>query len=149
MILETDKAWLAGIVDGEGCITFYKNRTSNPSPCIYIGNTSEDMIIKIKSICDSAEIRYRMDLRIMPKYRNCKNQFIFRVSKNLDVIKFIELIKKYLVVKKAQAELVYECLSVKEKNVKRNDRRKVRVPCANEVWKLNLRGRGYTTPILN
>jgi len=54
IISETDLAWLAGIIDGEGCIGFTTTRTQKGNiafqPAIRIGNTDKSLIQKASQI---------------------------------------------------------------------------------------------------
>src|SRR3990167_2573570 len=52
--------WLAGIIDGEGCIGLYNIRPKSPiiRPMICIVNTNEKLINEVKSILDFYSIIY-------------------------------------------------------------------------------------------
>ncbi len=57
MIKETDKAWLAGIMDGEGCISLIRRHTYYV-PSVKIANTNEKLIQRCKEILDMCSIDY-------------------------------------------------------------------------------------------
>jgi hypothetical protein len=111
MIKDTDIAWLAGIVDGEGCICgHWGNRGryatgGSLSVEIRIEATSAVMISKVQQICQSVGIIVSVDLnRWRPKAT--KPACRVNVRRREAVVKFLEMIRPYLVVKAAEADLV-------------------------------------------
>ena len=56
-MLETDKAWFAGIIDGEGCISLIK-RGEHFVPSVKISNTNELLINKCKQVLSEAGIEF-------------------------------------------------------------------------------------------
>jgi len=109
---ETDLAYMAGIVDGEGCIYGHlANRKQNVAGNIDIRVTiqavSMAMILKAKAICE--------ELGLTPSYAFNK---IFKLSKRpahrvdimrkQDVQVFLQAVLPYLIVKRREAEMVLE-----------------------------------------
>ena len=95
--------WLAGFVDGEGCITFRRNRengTVYPSLCVV--NTCESVVRYIRDITGVGHVcRRRVDPN--PKHRPV---YEWHVDKRDDVIKLCLTLKPYLKVKHLQVEVI-------------------------------------------
>jgi len=89
-VLETEKAWLAGIIDGEGCIRIdYPNgKNSSPSPRVAITNTDFAIIEKAADICQRLECNPYIQTRDRRKdnRRIIKDVLVLRVSKILTVL---------------------------------------------------------------
>jgi len=148
MVSETDKAWLAGIVDGEGCITFHRNRSGSnkATPAFYVCNTNETLMLKVVSILKSEGIEYYYRVRTKSeeskKNRGWKDVYSLRVSKIDSLTKFLLLIRPYLISKCQQSDLVYQSLLATNKlnGLKDGSINEIRIPYANRVWELNKKG---------
>lgn len=94
---ETDKAYLAGIVDGEGCINIGEKISSKS---IRILNTDKNLIEWLSMIFNSPiTIRY-------PKSDDIYNRKIYystHILRHNDMIEFLKLILPYLRIKKELA----------------------------------------------
>jgi hypothetical protein len=105
---ETTKAYLAGIIDGEGTITIVKNNRKRKKGKEYfysravvtIANTSYSLLDYLKSL----EIGgFSYDRRRVPRY---KQVFQWCLASILSVYSFLKAILPYLVIKKSKAEEV-------------------------------------------
>jgi hypothetical protein len=98
---DTDLAWMAGIIDGEGCITI--TRRSGPrhvnSLYLRIANTNETMILRITELFRGAKVYYSVDKRPQNK-----PVYIWQKS-GKPAAEILKQVFPYLVAKRAQAEI--------------------------------------------
>jgi len=105
-ISEVDKAYIAGIVDGEGCIGYYnanpdKEGTPYCHPSINVTNTNKEVIEwlhKITGIGRASEIRFNDGKR--------RTAYQWQLAKKQQVRQFLEVIRPYLRIKAAQADVL-------------------------------------------
>lgn len=110
---ETTKAYLAGLVDGEGCITIcesarrdhYGIKTSYPSfgPRFCIVNANKNLIESVLqdwALGSIKEVRYKN-----PRY---KPTYVWETRRLREILKAIEYILPYLKLKRKQALLMIE-----------------------------------------
>ena len=118
---ETEKAYLAGIVDGEGCITLHRRSPQGKNNPVYalfveISNTSP----ALKKWLDERfpdKTYYRFITKAQPHH---KQGYEWVLSGNRQVMVFLREIVPYLVIKREQAELLaqgYVHLSEEERFV--------------------------------
>lgn len=110
MIRDVEIAWLAGIVDGEGCIYGHRinqgRYATGGNICIEvrIQATSLAMINKIAEICDGIGVIYSIEnsrwlaKSTKPAHRIC-------IGRAAEVSRFLTAIFPYLVVKQREAEV--------------------------------------------
>lgn len=134
-MLETDKAWFAGIIDGEGCISLYK-RASHFVPSVKVANTNELLINKCKQVLDEAGIEYCIRYSDRGERKNAKPAWELMMESRPRVIATLELILPYLVSKQEQAKLVLDWCSQGKR--KKEDTEVNFIP---NIRQLNLRGR--------
>lgn len=114
-----DIGYIVGFFEGEGCIcvTHYsrKGKRKNESSfqvMVQIGNTNKAILDKICSLLGYGYV-------IPDRTKRKKPFYYFRVNKQADKLKFLEMIKPYLIEKKQRAELVCEFLKRRiEQNAK-------------------------------
>lgn len=105
-MLDTEKAYIAGIIDGEGSIMlirFHKNQ--QPAPCISIASTSLELLDWVKSKTGIGQIKSKKN------YDNTKHQDSYTYTiKYDDAIKLLEDITPFLVIpqKKNRAQLILD-----------------------------------------
>jgi hypothetical protein len=118
MVRETDLAWLAGIIDGEGCFCIFtnnnrSNRAINPSISANLTITNSNCLLlnRCREILDAFEIKY---LYHDPKNGHQRGRKVMRIKiKNYSSLKrIIELTLPFLVGKVEQAKLVLEFVSL-------------------------------------
>lgn len=101
--------WLAGLMDGEGCITMTRNNGKNLMPMVQVTNTNLDLMEKAKEIMEllaGREINiHSQNMRGKRGYRNC---YYIAVRNQLGVSRILTALLPHLVAKKVQAELVLE-----------------------------------------
>lgn len=94
------KAYLAGIVDGEGTVTLMRHhRGETPSPSVSIANNNERLLRWVKSLVGGVIVR-------KPK-RNPRHQDSFAWVLRFDAaLRFLQEIQEFLIIKKPQATLI-------------------------------------------
>jgi hypothetical protein len=104
----SDKAkysYLAGIIDGEGCLTIgagNKGNVTNYNSIIMVTSTSEKLV---KWLQHNFGGNYYQSGREVP---NCKPAFIWRFLKKAEIEKLLLAILPYLIIKREQAILLLE-----------------------------------------
>ncbi|MBB6214547.1 hypothetical protein HNQ80_000630 [Anaerosolibacter carboniphilus] len=103
MLLE-ERAYIAGIIDGEGSIMltkFHKNQF--PSPCITIASTSLELLEWIKNTSKVGHVKSKKNYN-----PNChKDSYTYLVKYN-DAISLLEQIEPFLIIpqKRVRAQLI-------------------------------------------
>lgn len=89
---DTDIAWVAGLLEGEGCFSIYerKNRPNTTDCAIHCEMTDEDVIRKLHNIVGVGNISYR------PARRNRQPTWILSVYKKHDIFKILISIMPYM-----------------------------------------------------
>lgn len=91
---ETEKTYIAGIIDGEGSIMLQKFHSNEyPSPCVSIASTTLDLLKWIKCTVGKGTIINKKNYN-PDKHQNC---YIYILKYN-DAIKFIESVYPYLII---------------------------------------------------
>ncbi|RXM59088.1 LAGLIDADG family homing endonuclease [Clostridium tetani] len=101
-----EKAYIAGIIDGEGSIMLLKfHRNQFPSPCISVSSTTIELLNWIKSVTKVGTIKNKKNYN-SEKHRN---SFTYTIKYN-DAINLLVQIEPYLVIKtkKERAKLIIE-----------------------------------------
>ena len=99
---EVEKAYLAGIVDGEGTVTLSRhNKNETPAPSVSVANNNLDMLKWIKSKVGGVIISKK---KSKPHHNN---SYAWSICQNR-AIEFLGEIKQYLIIKKPQADLIIQ-----------------------------------------
>jgi transposase len=102
---ETDKAYIAGILDGEGSISIlHDKRRRDPYVCIHIYNTSRDLMEWLSKKLN-IEYRVKQDKQARASRRTC---YEIQVVRFLDVVELLKALVPYLIVKRSIAEHALE-----------------------------------------
>lgn len=114
MNTNTDHAWQAGIVDGEGCITISRQiRKGRPSPAfratINVSNTDRRIVDPFRAAW-GGEIYQRKDQRV---HKRWQDSFTWHCP-DAAVVAFLAAIKPFLRGKGEQADLVLEFIAAKK-----------------------------------
>ena len=117
IVSEVDLAWLAGIVDGEGCLTIFRrtnksssgSRIISPAASATITNSNLSLMVRCMEILDFLGVKYRY---INP--RNSNKRPLRRIQiRNYDSLRvLIRQIKPYLIAKTNQALMLEEFLGI-------------------------------------
>jgi hypothetical protein len=151
MLTETEKAYLAGMIDGDGAVTIVELRSRGLGYEHYVGaleitNTNLQLIDWVKFRIGHLIERITVDRRRVVKGQKPVYRLCFRNQRAEEVLR---VIYPYLVIKARQAELVFELRSRMRSFSTRRDcsklspgerayRKQLYLECA----KLNLRGTG-------
>ena len=99
---EVEKAYLAGIIDGEGTVTLMKHhKNETPLPFIGIANNNLELLRWIKAkvggnICSKKK-----------RLSHHADSFVLNIKQDR-ALRVLNEIKKFLIVKRRQAELITE-----------------------------------------
>lgn len=116
---ETEKAYIAGFLDGEGTITISKatNKTGvHYLPVVQLANTNEKVM---KWLCEKLK-KLNISFSFLidrPKKKNWKECYIIIIREMESIRKFLYEIKDYLIVKRTQAELLLEFVESRLKKI--------------------------------
>ena len=101
---ETEKAYIAGIIDGEGSIMLQKiHRNEYPSPCISIASTTLELLEWVKQVVGKGTITKKKNYNL-EIHKDCYSY----VLRRNDAISLLIDIEPYLVidVKRKRNELI-------------------------------------------
>jgi hypothetical protein len=115
ILIDRDKVcYLAGIIDGEGCVSLGKRKEYYITPTLQITNTSRALMEWLKANCGGNDYR-----RIFEKRVNRKDAWAWGLCGQAarDVI---EAVRPYLVIKQKQADLVLKVYKKIGRKAKRN-----------------------------
>jgi len=119
-----ERAWLASCIDFEGSIFIFHNKKRDCYlPEINVSQTSYVLDAEIKRLLYESDIYYLSGIRLKGKN---KPQFYVKITRPEYIIKFIELIEKFLLLKKRQACAIKEFCKyrLRIKNKTRNEKDK-------------------------
>ena len=101
---ETEKAYIAGIIDGEGSIMLQKiHKNENPAPCVSIASTTIELLEWIKLTIGKGIISKKKNYNL-EKHKDC---YSYVIKRNYAISLLID-IYPYLIIptKKKRAELI-------------------------------------------
>lgn len=97
---EVEKAYIAGIVDGEGTVTLTRHhRNQTPSPHVSVANNDLELLEWIKSKVGGIIVSKKKRLA------HHNNSYAWSVRQD-KAIQFLKEIQRYLIVKEKQARLI-------------------------------------------
>ena len=127
-MVETDRAWLAGIIDGEGSLALFTNKVKDGStkikPVLNFVNTDMAIINKALSILEEAECTPYIVKRV---HKNTKHKDCVEVkaTSTIQIEKWLLLVLPYLFGnKRAKAEILLRFVKrrmSRRAELKRND----------------------------
>jgi len=134
---ETEKAYLAGLIDGEGSIHFGLNTSETVIPRISISSSNTEVLEWCRNKIGKGYISTLSAHSFEGKFHKETHQFIIQAKPT--VLPFLEAILPYLIIKKKQAELVVEwCKSrLSRENYDRSTYTKREIEIIKEVKTLN------------
>ena len=99
---EAEKAYLAGIVDGEGTVTLTKHhKNETPTPSVSVANNNLVLLWWIKTLVGGTIV--------LKKKRQLHHNDSYAWTLRSDrAIQLLKEIRQYLIVKKPQADLIIE-----------------------------------------
>jgi len=96
------KAWLAGVIDGEGCVNIYPMQRA-PSPRLTVANTNLLLLERVMEITQCGAI-IRSSGRLVKK-----TGYTWQTTAADDIERVLTEVFPYLVIKAQQASLVIAC----------------------------------------
>lgn len=110
-------SWLAGIIDGEGCITIETDRKGFFRTIITVTNNNPYLIQEVSKIYSELNLRffYLLKKRSNPKH---KETLVIRVFGLGSCRKLLESIYPFLVGKKELAKLMLEYIALRKNRMK-------------------------------
>ena len=140
LISQTELAYLAGFIDGEGTITLnYRRDRDSFQPLISITNTDKMIIEWLANIFSGGGItEYNSTHTHSFKYENRKTLYVYQLGRQSEIVKLLESILPYLKVKKKRAELLL--IYCKEHVPYSGEKRAVDKEIYEDIKELNRRG---------
>ena len=121
-------AWLAGIIDGEGCISVYYSQKPRRhrdghlerrlEPFVTITNTNEWIIREVQDIAKLIGVEWNVQLSVDRKKPDRKPCWTISFKASIRAAKLLMAVMPYLVGKKRQAELVLELIKHRRNIIK-------------------------------
>ena len=138
-LTETEKAYIAGFLDGEGCITIFKrNRYKVPLyvPSIQITNTNQEILKWIK-----LKVRKGRIIKLKGESRKSfwKDTYRWILTNRKDMFEFLKMIFPYLQVKEKQAFIIFQFK--REQNPLSNEKRIIKEKLYQQMKLLNKKGK--------
>lgn len=105
---DTEKAYIAGIIDGEGSLSIgnmrsnVRKRIANFKPVIRVAVTNPDLPLYLKE-----KIGGGITI-VEHKTVNLKTQYAWYISGKKNIVVLLQLLMPYLIIKKKQAQLFLE-----------------------------------------
>ncbi len=97
---EAEKAYLAGIIDGEGTVTLARNRKNEtPSPSVTVANNNLELLEWIKGLVGGTIISKK-------KHKAHHSDSYAWAMRSDKAIQLLKDVRQYLIVKKPQADLI-------------------------------------------
>jgi hypothetical protein len=111
--METHLAWLAGIIDGEGCLTIFRKTWKSPEglKCvsaaadITITNSSAAMLTECRRLLDELEVKYRY---ILPRNSTTRPLRRITVRNYVSMLRLLDAVEPYVIAKREQVVLMRE-----------------------------------------
>ncbi len=112
---DIDRAYLAGIIDGEGTIRIMKVASGTGfAPFLSISNTSVPLMNWLTNIFGNYALGGNIYQKKFKPNTNNKSQYVFNVNRLIGIKQILTLIIDCLKIKQEQAKLVLELIQLKE-----------------------------------
>lgn len=99
-LIEVKKAYIAGIIDGEGTVTLTKqHKNETETPCVTVANNDLDLLKWIKSKVGGVIVNKKK------RMFHHRNSYAWQIKQNR-AISFLNEVKQYLIIKKQHADLI-------------------------------------------
>jgi len=136
-LLEPEKAYIAGIIDGEGTIGLYGGISESGywylHPSLHISNTKLELVQYVKTLTDLGHITPYTPSN--PRHNICYHFFITNYQ---EIKQFLKAVESYLTIKKEQANLLLEFLHLRGEHSKGYSERELEI--YSKLKELNARG---------
>lgn len=110
-VSETDLAYLAGSLDGEGCFTIARKSDKRQggfsySPAIYFTNTNAEYVARVCEIYDSIGVSGHIMTRKQPERTGNREYYVITVGRLADIKRVVDILIPWLTAKHGQAQLL-------------------------------------------
>ena len=112
-LLDTEKAYIAGLFDGEGCVTLTKSRNHH-QPRILISNSDIRVIEWLQTKLPFGRYKAINSKNI----RNSHTVWVWALGSKDNVKLFLILIRPYLIIKADQADLLLSLLDAEQETIR-------------------------------
>jgi hypothetical protein len=109
-LTDAEKGYIAGIIDGEGCISISHHLRGHSSPQIKVKMTNHNCLLWCYQ---KTSLGRFYPYKLGPAYKFNKQPYVWIVTKLDEILSLLKLIEPYLIVKKKQAALMVEFVSMK------------------------------------
>ena len=131
-------SYFGGLIDGEGCFTVCKARNKAYSPVFALASTSDVIILFIATVLEKNNILFSISR--FDRKDNSKPFRTVRIQGSKALIKFILLMKPYILEKRPQAELLEQFIEIRSRYAKNNMQWNETDDVVSSLRKLNKRG---------
>ena len=104
-----NRSYIAGIIDGDGCIKLSKNRKGFVT-VVQVSNSSIELIKWLKEKIGDFYIEVREPAKYKDGYNHKKIRRTFSINSKIDVKNLLSQIINYLIIKKEKARIVLRYL---------------------------------------
>lgn len=108
-LAEHEAAYLAGIIDGEGCLSWYGQKRGRPQPVLQVTNTAVGLMEWLAGITGGYRAATRQSRR--------KLCYVWRVCSHAEVLAVLERVEPYMQIKGDAASAMI--LELREREVAR------------------------------
>lgn len=116
ILSEANLGYIAGLFDGEGCITIYYDKSrvtyGKLNPMFRISNTYRSVLDEIKTLTGFGKIDNGRITGIPSKYGIKKPVYTFKVYRLYEMLGLIKILLPYLRIKRKQAEIFIEFINI-------------------------------------
>lgn len=109
VITEVEQAWLAGLFDGEGCVSFRNNNRDGFQVVMRIGMTCFDAIVRFSDLLEQEGVHNTWHEQVLP---SGKIIFVCAIQRQAAVGDLCRLLMPYSIVKRNDMDAALEVLSL-------------------------------------
>lgn len=122
-LTETECAYIAGMIDADGSICKCKNKEYFVLK-VRIHNSDKELMDWLKNIIGGGNVHYLPPAIDKQGYKHTKIRWTYDVSAKVDVMRLLEQIEPYLIIKKKKAQEVMWRIPLMKRPSKYKKRRK-------------------------
>lgn len=120
-LTKVERAWLAGVIDGEGSVGLYNYGSQGRRAQISMGNTVPAFVARMREIigCGSSVMR----INFGPKHHGRKPMYLYTLKGSARCYKILRQILPYLIIKRDKASSIIAELESKPFDGRNNQQR--------------------------
>ena len=119
-LTEEELAYIAGLVDGEGSFHLHKHKRNTGlityDVSFYISNTKKELIDWLNKKIEGSRIQ---ETKKNKEYLNRNICYLFHLTKQKNLLEFLPKIIPYLIIKRNQANIIFEFIKIRSSLYKR------------------------------